>query len=204
VVRIRQVTEPGDDVKIEQNAVLPLHCQPHTALVDGDQTGVLVSNSPASHSPAVPPIVTPIMPSRAPASPGHELGMMNDPMANSASSVESISALHSARRMKALSINESRKTPRRGVSIPSQRRFLFYWSQIISGAAIKAFWELPSGPGTTNTPQQQVRICKFTIKMLDPGAAKQGAVKVISKALETTGGGKVHITIGLCLRKNIC
>ena len=81
--------QPGDNVKIEQDAELPLHSQPHTALVDGDQTGVLVSNSPASHSSAVSPIVTPATPSRTPASPGHELGMTNDPMANNTSSLES-------------------------------------------------------------------------------------------------------------------
>lgn len=178
---------PGDNVKIEQDAMSPTHSQPvATAFSDS------VSSSPVLHSPAISLTATSVS-SRSPTTLECGLGMTNAQAANSTSSLDTVLALHSARRMKALSKSDSRKTPRRGVSIPSQRRFLFYWSQILSGAAPKGFWETPGGPQNAKVPQQQVRICSFTIRMLDPGTAKQAALKVISKVLETTTGDKVGV-----------
>ena len=190
---------PGDNVKIEQRPMSPTHTQPLVPTPDDGQTDTADSNSPASSSPAVSQTATSIASSRVSTTLGYGLGTTNGPAANSASSLDSVLALHSARRMRALSKNDPRKTPRRGVSIPSQRRFLFYWSQILSGVAPRGFWEVASSQETVKIPQQQVRICSFTIRMLDPGTAKQTAVKVISKVLEKTGVGKVGITVTLYL-----
>jgi phosphatidylinositol-3,4,5-trisphosphate 3-phosphatase/dual-specificity protein phosphatase PTEN len=178
---------PGDNVKIEQGAMSPTHSQPHaTTPNDGQTTEIPVSSSPVS---------------RAPTNLGYGLEMTNAQATNSTSSLDNVLALHSARRMKAPSENGSRKTPRRGVSIPSQRRFLFYWSQILSGAAPNGFWEIPRDPKNAKVPQQQVRIHSFTIRTLDPGTAKQAALKVISKVLDKTTGDKVYTTVSLHSRE---
>lgn len=157
---------PGDNVKIAQNAMAP---------VDQIHEGA-VTTSPPPQSP---------VPTRNPTM--AHLGAQNPAAGSSAASLDSVLALHSARRMKPPSKSDS--NPRKGVSIPSQRRFLFYWAQILSNAAPKGFWVIPTLD--TKVPPQKVRICGVTVRMVDPGGAKSAALKVVNNLLAATTGGKV-------------
>lgn len=171
---------PGDTVKIEQSAMSPSSSSAQVA--DGT-----ISHSPLAASP---------VPSQNPSRANTKLAPLygNSAAANSAASLDSVLALHSSRRMKAPSKSDSHKTPRTGVSIPSQRRFLFYWSQILSGASPKGFWEiLPSTQDSAQSPQQKVRIRGITVQMIDPGTTKQTALKVVNKIISKTTGGKVCV-----------
>ena len=117
----------------------------------------------------------------------------------STSSLNSILTLHASRRMK------PRKSPnkgsRRGVSIPSQRRFLSYWSQILSNAGPPDFWSksgsnniVPSeNDAPTGSVTQKIRIESIQVRMEDPGETRATAVKVINKVLEKATNGKVGV-----------
>ncbi len=77
---------------------------------------------------------------------------------------------------------------RRGVSIPSQRRFLFYWSQTLSNAWPPGFWTKSDSDNTVPTLirpiEHKIQIESIRVRMEDPGDTRATAVKVINKVLE--------------------
>jgi phosphatidylinositol-3,4,5-trisphosphate 3-phosphatase/dual-specificity protein phosphatase PTEN len=79
--------------------------------------------------------------------------------------------------------------PRKGVSIPSQRRFLFYWSQILSNTAPRGFWGMPSEGNAP--PAQRVRIPSITVRIREIRGTKAMAVKIVNGVLEKTSGRRV-------------
>ncbi|KIJ56953.1 hypothetical protein M422DRAFT_57516 [Sphaerobolus stellatus SS14] len=109
------------------------------------------------------------------------------------STLESVLNLHTSRRMKQPSASPSRSTspskkPKQGVSIPSQRRFLLYWSLVLSRTAPDHFWPLKSP--SPNTPRPKVRLLKVTLRLRDPGNAKMTIIRTINKVLEQTTTSK--------------
>ena len=90
-----------------------------------------------------------------------------------------ILALHTSRRMKVPSSPD--KKLKRGVSIPSQRRFLQYWSQLLAHAAPPNFWE---------APLPRARICEITIRMRKMSGVKMNVLKFANNLIEKTQSGK--------------
>lgn len=98
--------------------------------------------------------------------------------------------LHSSRRMKAPSPGEKGK---QGVSIPSQRRWLHYWSLLLSHRAPSDFW--------TDKAHPKVRITSITLWMKEVSAIKYQLIKVGNAILDRTskkkhkGRGEVWISL---------
>lgn len=90
------------------------------------------------------------------------------------STVERVLKLHTSRRMK-------RKSTSQGVSIPSQRRWLRYWSEVLHGVAPA---QLQLAPGSDGSPPK-ARLYGITIKMRESGGgATVAVVRVANMLLE--------------------
>ncbi|CAE7063826.1 unnamed protein product [Rhizoctonia solani] len=114
------------------------------------------------------------------------------------STLESVIALHTSRRM---------QTPRegvkvkQGVSIPSQRRFLGYWSRLLDGAAPSGIWGI-NGDSTNANDRQRVRLDTIRVTMRDDASVKQRGIKIINSILDRAVGnegkkGKGEIWVSL-------
>lgn len=93
--------------------------------------------------------------------------------------LEEVLALHTSRRMRRPSSPNDKQ--KRGVSIPSQRRFLSYWSLVLAHAAPAPFWASPV------VPHPKVRLREMRVRLREPGGAKMAALKVVNSLLETAG-----------------
>ncbi|CAE6405997.1 unnamed protein product [Rhizoctonia solani] len=106
--------------------------------------------------------------------------------AKKGSTLESVIALHTSRRM---------QTPReggkvkQGVSIPSQRRFLGYWSRLIDGAAPPGMWAIDGSPDGTED-RQRVRLGTIRLTMRDDASVKQRGIKIINSILDRAVGSE--------------
>ena len=117
---------------------------------------------------------------------GYPMNQLSKSSASTSSSLDSILALHASRRMKPHKAPD--REARRGVSIPSQRRFLFYWSQTLSNAWPPGFWTKSDSDNTVPTLirpiEHKIQIESIRVRMEDPGDTRATAVKVINKVLE--------------------
>ena len=98
--------------------------------------------------------------------------------------------LHTSKRMKAPSPGEKEK---QGVSIPSQRRWLHYWSLLLSHRAPPDFW--------ADKPHPKVRIRSVTLRMKEVSTIKNQLIRATGAILDRTSGkgykGKGEVWVSL-------
>jgi phosphatidylinositol-3,4,5-trisphosphate 3-phosphatase/dual-specificity protein phosphatase PTEN len=136
--------------------------------------------SPATTVDLFPPDSTSSQPS--PISPSPSVSKSNS--AKKGSTLESVIALHTSRRMQ--TPPEGGKV-KQGVSIPSQRRFLGYWSRLIDGAAPPGMWAIEPNPSAND--KQRVRLDTIRVTMRDDASLKQRGMKIINSFLDRAVGG---------------
>ena len=100
--------------------------------------------------------------------------------------LEDVLALHTSRRMKAPSSPD--KKLKHGVSIPSQRRWLQYWSLVLADASPPGFWSI-SDPATPKT-ESRVRLTEIRVRMRELGGVKMNLLRVADKLLEKSNGSR--------------
>ncbi|KAF8167400.1 hypothetical protein B0H34DRAFT_681736 [Crassisporium funariophilum] len=118
--------------------------------------------------------------------------------------------LHTGRRMKAPSEKDSKEEGndakeskvKQGVSIPSQRRFLYYWALLLAHEAPKHMWaaDLPPTVGSANAsevafrrstaPHPKVRLTQLTLRMRETSSVKLNIVKAANVFIEKTSMAK--------------
>ncbi|EJD05379.1 uncharacterized protein FOMMEDRAFT_152681 [Fomitiporia mediterranea MF3/22] len=96
--------------------------------------------------------------------------------------LEDVLALHTARRMKSPSSPD--KKVKHGVSIPSQRRWLNYWSLLLANEAPSAFWQ---------SPLPRVRLREIHVQIRDLGGLKMNLLKIANHIIEKTGSAKYGV-----------
>ncbi|EJD54825.1 phosphatases II [Auricularia subglabra TFB-10046 SS5] len=127
------------------------------------------------------PLVDEPQPTSAPEPHIVQSGGVQTEVKHSGPGLEEVLALHTTRRMRRPSSPSDKQ--KRGVSIPSQRRFLSYWAMILEHAAPAPLW--PRNPTAAARPQ--VRLREMRVRLREPGGAKMTALKVVNSLLETAG-----------------
>lgn len=148
-----------------------------------------MDNIPETEIPvtSAPPAKAPSNLSRTDSSP------VPDPATGS--TLEKVLALHTSRRMKVASTSASNspkyklKKPKQGVSIPSQRRFLLYWSLLLSGTAPTHLWPLTPPPVQA---RPRIKLRQITVRLREAGSAKMTMVKVVNAVLDKAAKGRSY------------
>ncbi|KAI0065275.1 hypothetical protein BV25DRAFT_1836579 [Artomyces pyxidatus] len=135
------------------------------------------------------------------------------PAKPAASTLADVLKLHTSRRMRASTSSSSSsssisdiskveavdstpgpppKKGRQGVSIPSQRRWLYYWSLLLSNGGPTHFWpplpHPPTSPDYTPQPKlSRVRLLDVKVRMREPKGVKVSAIKAASHLLGLVG-----------------
>ncbi|KAK7467326.1 Telomerase protein component 1 [Stygiomarasmius scandens] len=116
------------------------------------------------------------------------------------SSLKGVLDLHTSRRMRAPSAD---KKPKQGVSIPSQRRWLYYWALLLSHEAPAHLWATkPLVPSPTSSSsilaiplsetqhRPKVRLTEIKIRLKEMSSMRMNLVKAANTVLEATNMGK--------------
>ncbi|TFK77365.1 hypothetical protein BDN72DRAFT_830526 [Pluteus cervinus] len=102
--------------------------------------------------------------------------------------------LHTSRRMRPSSPNAKVK---QGVSIPSQRRWLHYWSLILAGEIPKGVWRSQSQEAVP-----KVKLSEVIVRMKNGGHLKKGIIRAAGLVLDPRGenspqGKNGHVWVSL-------
>ncbi|KXN85563.1 Phosphatidylinositol 3,4,5-trisphosphate 3-phosphatase and dual-specificity protein phosphatase PTEN [Leucoagaricus sp. SymC.cos] len=109
--------------------------------------------------------------------------------------------LHTARRMRPPS--DPLKKQKQGVSIPSQRRFLYYWALCLSHQVPPGFWSLtpqPSLCGALNSAtcgaRKRVRLTEIKLRLCELSTVKLGLVKAANLIIDKAKGNSPSTSAG--------
>jgi phosphatidylinositol-3,4,5-trisphosphate 3-phosphatase and dual-specificity protein phosphatase PTEN len=94
--------------------------------------------------------------------------------------LQNILDLHTSKRMKTQEEKEAKakEKQKKGVSIPSQRRWLLYWSLLLAGAGPRGFWDLRPDAVPQNL---KAKIVSIRVRLREP----RGAMPILARAVNT-------------------
>ncbi|KAH7907571.1 hypothetical protein BJ138DRAFT_1137484 [Hygrophoropsis aurantiaca] len=174
-------TDPSDTDVNNSMKIMPLRIHIDTSRLDGitdtdfDEAPTPNSTPTITHGTSTPSENSPTKPLPA---------------------LQDVLDLHTSRRMKT-HISPSKK-PKAGVSIPSQRRWLFYWSLLLAKQGPSDFWQGSEPPRT----KPKVRLTQVKLRMKELSGVKVNLVKAANMVIGRTSfgrqeGGSGHIWVSL-------
>ncbi|KAF7761729.1 hypothetical protein Agabi119p4_9721 [Agaricus bisporus var. burnettii] len=150
-----------------------------------------LENIPATNSPSESdthaPTETPTHTSALAEPLNNMASTLQDPDKSITEGLKEVLDLHTSRRMKPRSSPD--KKQKQGVSIPSQRRFLYYWALCLADEAPDGFWSLnsispsPSPLGGTGM-QKHVRMTEIKIHFRELSKVKMRLLKAANMVIE--------------------
>ncbi|THH32547.1 hypothetical protein EUX98_g1630 [Antrodiella citrinella] len=95
--------------------------------------------------------------------------------------------LHTQGRMRRPTLLEEKAKQKQGVSIPSQRRWLYYWSLLLAHQGPPGFWSIDA---LVEKPSPKVRLKHINVRMRELSNLKSGLVRIVNAVVDRTNLAK--------------